>query len=122
MSLVEHLSPDYRDERGNVISDSRAWLLLWSGLSRRFLASICSALDEARIAHTETSREFGLLPTTKQWASFVWVAPQDHEKARSLLDRIFANPEMQDLIADEADAEGRRKPFSRYGRSVGGYG
>jgi len=121
-SLVAHLSPDYQDARGNAISDSRGWILVWSGLSRRFLASIREALDAAKIGLAETQQEFGLLPATKQWASFLWVAPQDYDKARAVLDSMFARPELENVIADEADAEGRSKPFSRYLRSVAGYG
>jgi hypothetical protein len=119
MDLVEHFSKEYGDGRGNAITDSAGRGLLWSGLSRKFQNRICEALDAARIAHAETTKEFGLLPSTRQLALFIWVMPSDQAAARSTLHRLFANPDMQDVIADEDRAEGRKKPLAHF-RSIGG--
>src|SRR5271167_2901158 len=60
VELVEHLSQDYSDDTGNAATDSAGRRLLWSGMSRKFLARICEALDSAQIAHVDTTKEFGL--------------------------------------------------------------
>jgi hypothetical protein len=122
VDLVQHLSQDYMDERGKAETDTSGRLLLWSGLSWRLQARVCEALDAKKIAHVESSRELGMLPSTKQTVLFIWVAPQDHNDARTILDRLIADPKMEDVITDEADAEGRRRPFTRYRRSVDGWG
>jgi hypothetical protein len=63
VDLVEHLSSDDVDSSGHVLTDSKGRELVWSGLSSKLLVAICEALDSAKIAHQETKKEFGLLPT-----------------------------------------------------------
>ena len=115
VDLVEHLSQDFSDEDGNVATDSAGRQLLWSGMSSKFVGGICKALDAAKIEHVETTKEFGLLPTTMERVSFVWVAVRDHDAARSILDRMFADPGARDLVKDEEREErrGRAKGLSR---------
>ncbi len=88
--LVEHLSQDYSVDDGNVAIDSAGRRLLWSGMSRRFLARACEALDLAQIEHAETTKDFGLVPTTTQSVFFIWVALRDSAAARSVLDKALA--------------------------------
>jgi hypothetical protein len=89
VNLVEHLSGDYLGDDGSVVADSGGRRLLWSGLSRRMRTAICAALDSAQIAHVETAKEFGLLPSIVQSASFIWVELRDHAAARSVLDKLL---------------------------------
>jgi hypothetical protein len=113
VDLVEHLSSDNLVADGKVTTDSDGRELLWSGLSARLQATICSALDSARIAHKESVREFGLLPTTVQSASFIWIEPRDRAAARSVLDKVLAGPEFSEQLSEEVFAEtGRVNPLS----------
>ena len=86
---MPHLSQDYTDERGKAETDTSGRLLLWSGLSRRLQARVCEALDAKKIAHVESDRELGMLPSTKQTVLFIWVTPQDHNgldnRARTMI-------------------------------------
>lgn len=107
VDLVEHLSQDFSEDDGEIPTDSAGRRLLWSGMSSKLLDGICKALDAAKIEHVETTKEFGLLPTTLESALFVWVAVRDYPTARSILDSMFANPEARDLVADDERAQGR---------------
>lgn len=105
VDLVEHLSSDNVNAQGKVPTDSEGRQLLWSGLSSRLQEAICDALDSAKIAHKETQKGFGLLPTTAQSASFVWVDARDRAAARTIVDKLFANPEFGEPIDEEVNAE-----------------
>jgi hypothetical protein len=120
VNLVEHLSADYSDDDGNVVTDSEGRRLLWSGLSRKMRAAICAALDSVQIAHVETAKEFGLLPSTIQSASFIWVGLRDHAAARSVLDKwLVATKTMEQLAAPKPNDGGRTSPFGSVQRMFG---
>jgi hypothetical protein len=112
VDLVEHLSSENLDAGGEVATDSEGRELLWSGLSPKLQQAICGALDAAHIAHKETEKGFGLLPTMAQSASFIWVDRRDRPTARSIVDKIFADRDLRDVVGEEAVDEGRMNPFA----------
>jgi hypothetical protein len=118
VDLVEHLSQDYSDGDGSVSTDSAGRGLLWSGMSSRFADGIRRALDAAKIEHVETTKEFGLLPTTTQTVSFIWVAVRDLDAARSVLDKVLADAGGEEQEAEIGPSDSARmNPFG-LGRQI----
>jgi hypothetical protein len=109
--LVEHLLSENLDVKGEVPTDPAGRQLLWSGLSTKLQEAICDALDSAKIAHKETEKGFGLLPTMAQSASFIWVDSPDRVAARSIVDKLFANPKLDEPVDEEVIAETGVNPF-----------
>jgi hypothetical protein len=108
------------DDDGNAVADSKGRRLLWSGLSRKMRAAICAALDSAQIAHVETTKVFGLLPSTLQSASFIWVGLRDHAAARSVLDELLiASKAIEQPAAPTGKDGGRTSPFGSVQRIFG---
>jgi hypothetical protein len=105
VDLVEHLLSENPDAKGKVPTDPEGRQLLWSGLSRKLREVICDALDSAKIAHKETEKGFGLLPAMAESASFIWVDSRDRVAARSIVDKLFANPELDEPVDEEVVAE-----------------
>jgi hypothetical protein len=120
VNLVEHLCGDYLDDDGNVVADSEGRRLLWSGLSTKTRAAICAALDSAQIAHVETTKVFGLLPSTLQSASFIWVGLRDHAAARAVLDELLtASKTMEQPAGPTTHDGGSASPFGSVQRMFG---
>jgi hypothetical protein len=109
--LVEHLAGENLDPSRDVATDAEGRELLWSGLAPRLQSAICAALDSAHIKYAMTTREFGLLPTMGQSATFIWVDHHDRPAARSVLDEILSGDEYRDQVEEESTAEGSMNPF-----------
>jgi len=92
----------------DVPTDSDGRILLWSGLSAQVGNALCEALDSASIAHKDTDREFGLLPTTGGAAWFVWINPRDRAAARSILNEILVDPSVRDQDDNQINADESR--------------
>jgi len=103
---------DAADVGDDAPTDSDGRILLWSGLSAQVGNALCEALDSAAIAHKDTDREFGLLPTTAGAAWFVWIDPRDRAAARSILKEILVDPAVLDQDDNQiATDESRVNPL-----------
>jgi hypothetical protein len=97
VDLVEHLSSENLVESGKPATDSEGRVLLWSGFdASRLQQALCSALDAGQIQYRQTEKAFGLLPTTVQSVTFLWVDPRDRFAARALVDRVLSDPNFGD--------------------------
>lgn len=104
VDLVTHL-PETEpavEPDADIPTDSEGRELLWSGLFAPVAAALCKALDSAGIAHKETDRQFGLLPTMGGSVRFIWIEPRDRSAARAILERVLAN---QDGVEPEPHEE-----------------
>ena len=99
---------DATEAGDDIPTDSEGRILLWSGLSAQVGNALCEALDSASIAHKDTGREFGLLPTFGGMARFVWIDPRDRAAARSILNEILVNPAVTDQDDDQIAADASR--------------
>jgi len=116
VDLVSHLpEPDTGKAAAagdDVPTDSEGRILLWSGLSAQVGNALCAALDSASIAHKDTDKQFGLLPTFGGTACFVWIDPKDRVAARSILNEILVDPAVTDQDDDQiAVDESRVNPL-----------
>ena len=105
VALVDHLPTESPADDRDAPRDADGRELLWSGVDSNAYDAIRDALDAARVAHKDTSQEFGLLQNFRQSAQFIWIDPRDREAARVVLSKVLAESGSEDRRQGDANSD-----------------